>query len=316
MKLTKALRSDMETRIISSNEVIEWRIPPFQRAIRVNQKVLDLVEELKIKGGIIPGIITLGRLPADPATYVVDGQHRIEAFTLSQMPEAIADCRTIHFDSMSDMAEEFVKLNSRLVNMRPDDVLRGLAQSDPLLQRILKACPFVGFDQVRRGHDASPVVGMSVLLRAWHGSSKDTPGVGSISAASVLKELTPLDVDHLIEYMGMAYSAWRRDPEYNRLWGALNMTMTMWMYRRLVLGEHSTTAKRAAHFTKAQFVKGLVALTNTSAVTNYIDWLQGHTMGDRDRGPAYNRIKDAFAHALQADTGVRPKFPQPAWVTG
>ena len=42
------------------------------------------------------------------------------------------------------MAEDFVILNTALVRMGPDDVMRGLEGSVPTLQKIREVCPFVG----------------------------------------------------------------------------------------------------------------------------------------------------------------------------
>ncbi len=131
----KSVRSAMETLLFTRGEVDAWRVPDFQRPIRVNAKVLALVEELKRNGGIIPGILTLGKISGDKTIYIVDGQHRAEAFKISELGECIADVRIVTFESFADMANEFVELNSRLVNMRPDDILRSLAQSMPALQR-------------------------------------------------------------------------------------------------------------------------------------------------------------------------------------
>ena len=52
-----------------------------------------------------------------------------------------------------------------------------------------------------------------------------------------------------------------------------------------------------------------------SADTNYIDWLSGRKIGDRDRAPAFARIKTLFGNRLQQDRGKRPLMPQPAWAT-
>ena len=48
------------------------------------------------------------------------------------------------------MAEEFTRLNSSMVKMRPDDLLRAMESSTLSLQMIRKHCDFVSYDQVRR----------------------------------------------------------------------------------------------------------------------------------------------------------------------
>lgn len=68
----------------------------------------------------------------------------------------------------------------------------------------------------------------------------------------------------------------------------------------------------------AAFRKCLMSL---AADASYCDWLLGRAMGDRDRGPAYSRIKQIFTRRLLEEklgnktTGKVP-LPQPAWARG
>src|SRR5262245_12304817 len=149
----RAARSSMETLIISVDQMNEWQIPPCQRPKRINSKVEILATEIK-RDETIPGIITLGRIGKSSTLYIVDGQHRLEAFKLSGLTEAIADIRIIHCDSMAELAQEFVQLNSSLVRMRPDDVLRGLEPLSRAMQRIRAECGYVGYGQLRRGDES------------------------------------------------------------------------------------------------------------------------------------------------------------------
>ena len=114
----------------------------------VTSGVQSLVTLLQ-KDNVIPGTITLGVL--DGQVYVVDGQHRIHAFLMTDLPVAYADVRTHYFKTMGDMAKEFVQLNSQLVRMRPDDILKGLEQSNKHMQELRRKCPYVGYDAIRRG---------------------------------------------------------------------------------------------------------------------------------------------------------------------
>jgi hypothetical protein len=302
----------METLIVSTEEVSSWALPPFQRPLRINAKVQSLAEEIKTNQTSIPGVLTLGKLKGANSTFIVDGQHRVEAFKLSGLPEAIADIRVIHFDTMADMAEEFVHLNSSLVRMRPDDVLRGLEHSTPNLQRIRKECPFVGYDNIRRSSTSSPIVGMSQLLRSWAGAATETPSVGGASAVAIASYMPELECEQLIHFLKIAHASWGRDPEYYRLWATLNLCMTMWMWRRIVL-HRAGGQQRYTTLTVNQFKQCMMSM---SASPDYIDWLQGRSMGDRDRSPCYNKIKTLFTRRLaQEGYSMRPKFPQPGWAT-
>jgi hypothetical protein len=309
----KAERSAMETRIFSSAEIGNWRVPPFQRPVRINAKVAALSEEIAHDGGVIPGVITLGKLKGDTAVYVVDGQHRIESFRITALPECIGDFRLCEFDSMAEMAEEFVRLNSALVRMRPDDVLRGLEASVKALRKIRSECRFVGYDQIRRG-TTSPILGMSLTLRAWNGSIAETPNTtyNNLSATQIAETLTDDATEDLIQFLTVAHAAWGRDNEYARLWGSLNMGLCMWLWRRLVKDTDRSGSRRFVRLTVKQFGSCLMAL---SADGHYLEWLQGRQLNDRDRAPAYNRIKKIWAARLKDDLREKISFPQPGWST-
>lgn len=311
----KSARSSMETLILTQEQVGQWELPPFQRPLRVNEKVLQLVEDLKTSGGILPGILTLGVVgERKEKIWIVDGQHRIQAFIMSELPECIADVRICHFDTMAEMANEFVLLNSRLVNMRPDDILRGLEGSIKALRFIREACEFVGYGMIRRGSSTSALVSMSAVIRAWTGSFAETPAASSAgkSAAAIAEELDQNGVQNLVAFLQIARSAWGSDPEYYRLWSALNITMCMWIYRRLVMHKDRYGNVRYIVLNQEQFRKCLMAV---SANKDYLDWLVGRNMNDRDRSPCYARLKAIFMGRLreEAKGDRKPSMPQPAW---
>lgn len=304
-------RSKMDTLILTPDQVNSWHIPPFQRPVRVNSKVQAIAEEIRCDGVSIVGILTLGKLKGDTALYLVDGQHRIEAFRLSGLEEIIADVRVIQFDSMSEMAEEFVRLNTAIVRMRPDDLLRGLSPTMPNLQRVMRECQFVGYDQIRRGGVSGSLVSLSAVLRYWQSSSYETP-TSSSGGMSITQIATMFDGDEaakLIRFLHLAVNAWGRDPEYYRLWGNLNLCLCMWLYRRVVLDTVRRGSARVAVLTESQFKQGLMSL---SANSDYLDWLTGRLLSDRDRSPALARIKASFTRRL-ADTLGKFNLPQPAW---
>lgn len=307
----RAKQSRMDTLIITPEIAGSWKLPPFQRPLRVNDKVRAVTEQIK-RDEVIEGVITLGKLKGDNAYYIVDGQHRIESFKLSEIGEAIADVRICTFDSLGEMADEFVRLNSSLVRMRPDDILRGLESSVPALTAIRKACPFVGYDQVRRS-TSGPIVSMSSLLRCWAGSAMETPpnnGGGGLSAAQHAQNLNQQSLQNLIGFLATAHAAWGRDPEYYRLWSALNFTLCMWLWNRLVIDRDRTGNKRYAVLSITQFKHCLMSV---SADADYLAWLPGRNMGDRDRSPCFMRLKAIFVKRLTVEGGKKVFLPMPAW---
>ncbi len=312
----KAVRSTMDTIFVTAAEIGAWKLPPFQRPLRVNEKVRAMAEELK-NDEVMTGVLTLGKIKGAPAIFIVDGQHRLEAFKISGLAQVIADVRICEFDTIGEMASEFVRLNSSLVRMRPDDVLRGMESAVPALQRIRKECEFVGYDQIRRSGASSAVLGMSAVVRSWASSAGETP-TGNLAGQSVGHAAEAMDAastQDLILFLLTAHAAWGRDPQYFRLWGNLNLTVCMWLWRRLVLDRSRTGNNRVAVLSVAQFKQCLMSV---SANGNYVDWLQGRVMSDRDRGPCYERVKAIFVRRLIDESKDKrtPRLPKPAWSSG
>jgi hypothetical protein len=304
----RSTRTTLDTIEVTPHELKSWKVPPFQRPLRVNEKVKALAVTIKDDSGVIPGILTIGIL--DKQRYILDGQHRREAFLLSECLIGYVDVRIAHFDSMAEMGEEFVNLNSQLVRMRPDDILRGLEGTHAPVAKVRRRCPFVGYDMIRRG-EKSPMLSMSALLRCWFASSPEVPSAGGLTSVGILHQFTDEEADNVIAFLDMAMHAWGRDVEYQRLWLNLNLTLCMWLFRRLVIANTSYSA-RTHKVSKELFAKLLMSL---SADESYLDWLVGRQLRDRDRSPCYGRIRSSFAARFHSETGKKATFPSPAWAS-
>lgn len=313
----RGARSKMETLLVNLAQVERWKLPPFQRPLRENEKVRAIAERLKGEDkGCVPGVLTLGRTDGDPQTlYIVDGQHRIHAFKISGLEEAIMDVRICDYCDMAEMAMAFVELNSAIVRMRPDDILRGMEGSVPAMKAIRQECSYVGYDQIRRGGTRTgPIVSMSALLRTWHSSGTETPGGGSSqSALELAQSLDMEEAKRLTIFLNRAHAAWGRDPEYFRLWASLNLTICMWLWRRMVLNQFGSPTKRHTIVKAEMFQR---CLSSLSADAGFIEWLGGRALNDINRNPAYGRIKAIFTKRLSQEgisaSGIR--YPQAAWV--
>lgn len=304
----KRTQTVTDTIMITPESVRKWKAPPFQRPLKTNRKVLALAETLKHTEGVIPGVITLGVFDTD--TYLLDGQHRVAAFLIADLKEGYTDIRKHYFDSMAEMGDEWVNLNSQLVRMGPDDILRGLEGSSPLLQLIRRRCHFIGYDQIRRGENA-PVISMSACLRFWKASAGDVPASSGLGGArDILAGMLEEEAKELCDFLNLAVQAFGRDKEYSRLWGSLNMTLCMWLYRKMVKTQWSPMVPRMDSET---FRK---CMTSLSASAEYLDWLVGRQLSERDRSPAYSRIRRIFSERVLAETGKRWKMPQPPWAHG
>lgn len=300
----------VDTICFTRADVEKWKKPPFQRELKTTQKVVAIAEEIKANGGVLPGVITLARFGGD--IYRLDGQHRCAAFLMTDLKEGYADVRICTFDSMSEMAKEYIDLNSHLVPMKPDDFLRGFEKIYPPLAYIKNNCPFVGYDMIRRG-ERSPILSMSILIRTWMGSAPEVPKTGVGSAAHVAPTVTMEDAKTVVRLLNLLYSAWGRGDDTKRLWSTLNLILCFWLYRRLVLSPPSTI-KRAVKLTEAEFEKAMMSL---GANAKYHDWLAGRNFNERDRSPAFARVKEIIARRLMELRGlaVRPLLPAPAWAT-
>lgn len=313
--LAAKYKSKMETLRLTKTFILSWKKPEFQREFRETPKIHDLIQELKLTNGAVPGVITLGEVVRSGAkeTYLVDGQHRTQAFLQAGLEFGYADVRICQFDNMSEMAEAFVQLNQSLVRMQNDDILRGIEGSNPYLSQIRKACPFLGYDKIRKvrqDHTAKHVLSLTVALRAWFGSATPTPSAGpkTVDAAAMLDDE---NLEQINDFYGMLFDAWGGDQEHFRLWCGLNIGLLAWLWRRMVLGQFITPVHHSTKITKVQFRSCCMALATDSL---YLDWLQGRNMRYSDRSPAYGRIRDIFKKRLVVLEVKGCKFPQPEWV--
>lgn len=300
----KRTHSVLDTVEINHTYLCALQPPPFQRPLRVNDKVRAVADTIKRDGGVLPGVITIGVLAN--TKYILDGQHRIEAFKISGLKDGYAEVRMLFCETMGEMGEEFVNLNSRIANMRPDDILRGLEGSYPPLRLVREKCRFVGYDMIRKSENA-PLVSMSAMLRMWNGSRAEVPSSGGISAQNLGIALTMEDAEQLIAFLNVCLDAWGREFEYFRMWGGLNLILCAWLYRRTVITQYSP---RTPRLTRELFKKCLMSL---SADANYLDWLLGRQLGERDRSPAYDRVRRIFAKRIESETGTKPGLPSPVW---
>jgi hypothetical protein len=300
--------------IILTAEVWEsFERPEFQRNVTVNARLRQIAEELK-QTGVFPGILTIGVF--DARQWVIDGQHRGEAFKLSGLGECMADVHYLECASMAEMADEFIDLNSAIVRFGADDVLRAMEQGGSAPLRLIRSeCPWVGYGNIRR-NPSSPLISMSATIRCWSGSSPDVPSNGGGSAKVLAESMSVDSAKSLARFQKLALASWGTDKQYARLWGQLNMTLSMWMFRRLVLRERTTNFTRTIALSDDQYAKCLQAL---SANSKYLDYLTGRMLNDDHRSPAYDRLRTIMANRLKGENisvgGGKSAMPSPSWAS-
>jgi hypothetical protein len=305
MKFHKVTHSHTDTICFTQEEAAAWELPSFQRTVHENVKVLALAEHLKTNGGILPGTITFGIL--NDRTYLIDGQQRRRAFKLSGLKEGLVEACYKQFETMQDMAKEYIELNSHLVPMKPDNFIKGMEEWCEPIQIIRKKFPCVGYDNIRRG-ERSPILSMSSLLRCWSASGSVVPTMGGMSSTAVAEKTTVDDAHGICQFLKSALASWGKDPEYQRLWSNLNLCLCMWLFRRTVLGGYSA---RSVRLTEEEFASCLMAL---SADVKYVEWLRGRNLGEHGRGPCYGRIKEIWSDRItELRGGAKAVLPQPDW---
>jgi hypothetical protein len=153
------------------------------------------------------------------------------------------------------------------------------------------------------------MISMSVVVRAWEYSNPTPPtkgGGGPGGVQGIVARMSIQDASEMVEFVQMAERAFGRDKEYRRLWGALNLTVCMWMYRRMVLDAPRST-DRSFRSTKELFGQ---CLTRLSASTDYLDWLHARVFTDEHRTPCYKRIKLIFGAEIGERVGKKVKLPE------
>jgi hypothetical protein len=300
------LETEMDCIEVTPKSIKEWRLPSFQRPLTQNDKLDELAQEIAENGGVISGVITIGLL--DGREWLVDGQHRREAFLRSGATTGYCDIRKIHFEDVASMAREFMRLNSSIARMRPDDHLRALEQVYEPLRRVRKACPFVGYDNVRR-NERSALVSMSAVIRCWTGAATEVPKGGTAPAADLAAAFSTDDADSLIAFLDCIHQAWGADANTGRLWAGLNLTLCMWMYRRLVVTRWSA---KTPIVTRETFTKCMMSV---GAAAVYVDWLMGRGLNKHSTAPAYKRVKGLIAARLEEELGKKVSLPQPPWAS-
>ena len=278
-------------------------LPGFQRPFGRGKKFPEIVGWI-VDNTRVPGVITIAVL--NGARYMIDGQHRTQAFLESKLDLAYVEVRELTFDSLEEAAAEYRRLNTPITKMKPDDILRAEEVHNEVLQFIHRNAPFVGYENIRRG-DNKTVLSMSVMIRTWNESEPSTPSSRQMPAQEIIKTLSLDSARHCVRFLALANQAWGRDNANKTLWGTLNMTLCMWLYRRIVLTKHSP---RSVQVDDSLFKKCLMTV---AADGDYANWLVGRRVCERDRSPCYKRLKELFAKRIQSETGHKPVLPQPEW---
>jgi hypothetical protein len=218
-----------------------------------------------------------------------------------------AELRWEFFDDYAKMALRFDKLQRHMAKMKPDDGLRALEHSVPVLAYIKKSCLFVGYGKIQRAESTSASLSMSVLVRCWVGSESAVPTSSPGAARELVQAMDQSTAERCVEFATLAFRAWENNSEFGPLWGTVNLTLCIWLYRRMVLAP-STEVKP---MTREQFGRFLMALTDD----DYIEFLRGKQMTRNSRNAVMTRLETRLTTFLKkVDPKVRrPCLPKRDW---
>ena len=312
--LEREARATTFLAMITSLDILLWIIDPkIQREFKCNPKVQGLAKVLPSLGAI-PGTITLGVW--EGKVYVLDGQHRLGAYqvylTEGGKDSIRAMLHWIFFDEgqggYAAMGKKFDELQMVLSKMTPDDSLRPLEHSTPVLQYIRKNCGFVGYDRLRKAARGR-YLSMAVLIRAWLGSGTETPVSAPGTARDLVRVLSPDDAKNCTSFANLANEVWGAKPDIRQLWNSLNLTICMWLYRRMVLNpEDGVTA-----LSPEQFKACVSRLSRKIDGYDYAGMLQGLTMNPANKRHAMSYHKKAISAGCREFGIRRVRFPEGPW---
>lgn len=285
-----------------SRETLESLLTPHsQRELKTsNRNVKSQVKEIQ-QTGIIPGTILIGIV--NGKAYKYDGQHRIWAALETDLDLFVTRIQVTEFASQAELGMATMKANAPLVRRTPDDNLKTMEDTYPVLKKIMKECPFLGYSK----RTTTVVMSANLALQCWDYSKRRAPSNrGGTPVDKVIEKMSTDEAKKIIDTFHMLHEAWGADKQYKSMWSKLNVTLVLWLWRALVDDPKSTG--RSTRLTKAQFRDAIMGL---SADSTYLSWIYGRLLRDDDRTPCYNRIKIIIVKRLREMHDISAILPTP-----
>ena len=167
---------DMKVMAVTRKTIEGWAKPDFQRPVAENKNLGELAVQIQDQGWLLTAIylgIWMGK------TYLVDGQHRMQAFIASGLEQMSVPVITKYYldgaKGLAAMCEDFLRINSHIKNPTANDMLKALEGKNSHIKEIRTNCPFVGYTHLRRTESA-PILGMAQAIRALVVSRQEIPG--------------------------------------------------------------------------------------------------------------------------------------------
>jgi hypothetical protein len=196
-------------------------------------------------------------------------------------------------------------MQTSICRSTPDHRLQSLEPRCPNLLHFREGCKdIVTYGRVIKGRGR--VLPVSHALRCWASSNEDPPAKNVTNTEILAQGLTALDVQQLSGLLHSLIRVWGDQREYKCLWGPLNLTLCMWLYRRMVIGVPAP-APNVTRLTSGQFEAGVAGLTHSS----YRSALGNKKLrkeGEADeREYIYGQLGNFFMQGLRSCRGFQNK---------
>lgn len=299
--LHSAQKSDPTTDVIlATREMLEnWKTPPGQRPLVITKKVKAWVPKIQ-ESGEVPGRLLVCILHG--MKYIVNGHHRRWCALQTTRDEFVVTLDTETVTSEAELGRKAVGVNLPIAPpQKADDHLRHLEQSYPILQKIRRECPFIGYGK----SGGNTVMSVNAAILSWITSGTDSATVMKTTVINVLDDISMEEISLMVHFFKTVYESWGKDSQYAKVWSKLNVTMMAWMWRNTVL---SQAGPRVTRLTPEQFCTGAMALTSDP---HYLPWLIGRQLSERDKGPCYNKVKAIMVKRLTEVLHKKVILPSP-----
>lgn len=283
-----------------------WKIPDWGREPKVNRHVLSVAEDLK-ECNHLSSTLVLGVY--DNTIWRIDGNHRLLGFLLSGIPNMLAHCMVHYCDGHKDMYRIYKIYQRHLRTPTKDDNLKGLAETRDPLQTIKNRCKFVTYETVN--DTESRRIRMSAVIRAWYDSVPYIPKHIRANIEEQAVKIEETEARKIVEFLLACKEGLSIQVPF--LWKPINITLLMWLYRRLVWGEIDVESEDVEYsrLTKDEFILGMLGLQTN----NYYGTLGTREL-ERDRFGAYTSLMSYFKKSLHSmgvkrrlTLPIKPKWP-------
>lgn len=243
-------------------------VPAYQRQQYLNAKRAPKIRAKIQASAMIPGIVYICEIDELSVRDVIhDGQQRTAIALTTAHDSFTAHVIRCRFETVAEAAEDYEELNSKVVNHKPDEMLKASAYRLPRLLRLMDL-DFLTYSSARSG---AAKVSVATALRAWRSAASiEAPIQTTVGVADIARTLSDQDVDGLTCFLRTVRESWGALKEHRGLYNVANLTITMWLYRMMVELK-AEDQRRCTNLSLTEFSIGMQALVSP----DYLCFLRG-----------------------------------------